>query len=318
MWTWWRWAATPPARISSTSTAATAAPARRRTSPRRTSPCPSNTPSARCTISWTDEGVRDKVTLIASGGIRTAHDIAKAIALGADGVVIGTAELVALGCVRCSRCESGRGCPRGIATTDPELAAKMDLEWGTQRLINLYNAWRKTLVGILAAPRPAQRQRAAGTHRSADAPGLHQRCGAAKHEQRIDTTAGRIQENDWPKASNYSSPIRKEAEEGGCGVVGFCCSEPVPGRHIYEPSRQMHNRGNGKGGGIAAVGLRPGAARRQPGGARQPLHAACGVPRHEGAAGNREAIHHAVSSTSPPPRSSTRWTTGKRCRAWKC
>jgi glutamate synthase domain-containing protein 2 len=97
----------------------------------------------------TDEGVRDKVTLIASGGIRSAHDIAKAIALGADGVVIGTAEMVALECVRCSRCESGRGCPRGIATTDVELAAKMDLDWGTQRLINLYSAWRKTLIGIL-------------------------------------------------------------------------------------------------------------------------------------------------------------------------
>ena len=96
-----------------------------------------------------DEGVRDKVTLIASGGIRSAHDVAKAIALGADGVVIGTAELVALGCVRCSRCESGRGCPRGIATTDPELAQKMNIEWGTQRIINLYNAWRKVLVGIL-------------------------------------------------------------------------------------------------------------------------------------------------------------------------
>jgi glutamate synthase domain-containing protein 1/glutamate synthase domain-containing protein 3 len=54
-----------------------------------------------------------------------------------------------------------------------------------------------------------------------------------------------------------SPSIRKEAEEGGCGVVGFCCSEPVPGKHIYEPSRQMHNRGNGKGGGIAAVGLVP-------------------------------------------------------------
>ena len=56
---------------------------------------------------------------------------------------------------------------------------------------------------------------------------------------------------------NHSSDLKKEAEEGGCGVVGFCCSEPVPGKHIYEPSRQMHNRGNGKGGGIAAVGLVP-------------------------------------------------------------
>ncbi len=49
----------------------------------------------------------------------------------------------------------------------------------------------------------------------------------------------------------------KREEEGGCGVVGFCCTEPVAGRHIYEPSKQMHNRGNGKGGGIAAVGLVP-------------------------------------------------------------
>ncbi len=95
------------------------------------------------------EGVRDKVTFVASGGLRTAHDIAKAIALGADGVVVGTAELVALGCVRCSRCESGRGCPRGIATTDAGLTDQMNAEWGSQRIINLYTAWRKELVDIL-------------------------------------------------------------------------------------------------------------------------------------------------------------------------
>jgi glutamate synthase domain-containing protein 1 len=48
---------------------------------------------------------------------------------------------------------------------------------------------------------------------------------------------------------------KKSAEEGGCGVTGFICSIPVGGKHIFEPSVQMHNRGNGKGGGIAAVGL---------------------------------------------------------------
>ncbi len=44
-------------------------------------------------------------------------------------------------------------------------------------------------------------------------------------------------------------------EEGGCGVVGFICNIPIGGKHIFYPSIQMHNRGNGKGGGIAAVGL---------------------------------------------------------------
>jgi glutamate synthase domain-containing protein 1/glutamate synthase domain-containing protein 3 len=57
--------------------------------------------------------------------------------------------------------------------------------------------------------------------------------------------------------SGYPQTVRKGEEEGGCGVVGFCCTKAVPGRHIYEPSKQMHNRGNGKGGGIAAVGLVP-------------------------------------------------------------
>src|SRR5512136_1551711 len=49
-------------------------------------------------------------------------------------------------------------------------------------------------------------------------------------------------------------PKSPEAE-GGCGVTGFACTIPVGGRHIYEPSIQMRNRGNGKGGGIAACGL---------------------------------------------------------------
>ncbi len=75
--------------------------------------------------------------------------MAKAIALGADGVVIGTAELVALECIRCGCCESGRGCPRGICTTDSELLELVSIEWNTQRLVNLYHAWREIIVDIL-------------------------------------------------------------------------------------------------------------------------------------------------------------------------
>lgn len=57
------------------------------------------------------------------------------------------------------------------------------------------------------------------------------------------------------KLPHEDIPCKKSSEEGGCGVTGFISSIPVSGRHIFEPSVQMHNRGNGKGGGIAAVGL---------------------------------------------------------------
>ncbi len=96
------------------------------------------------------EGVRDKVVLMASGGIRTADDIAKTIALGADGAVVATAEAVAVGCTHCGNCERGRGCQVGITTTDPELSQLIDPEWGEMRIVNLFEAWKKQLRNILA------------------------------------------------------------------------------------------------------------------------------------------------------------------------
>jgi len=87
------------------------------------------------------EGIRDEIVLVASGGIRTGEDILKTIALGADGVVIGTSELVAIDCVRCGNCERDRGCPIGIATTDPLLSHQMNADWVCSRICNLYAGW---------------------------------------------------------------------------------------------------------------------------------------------------------------------------------
>jgi glutamate synthase domain-containing protein 1/glutamate synthase domain-containing protein 3 len=62
--------------------------------------------------------------------------------------------------------------------------------------------------------------------------------------------------NFLPKIE-VSPSARDEAAEGGCGVIGISCSEKIPGRHLLQSLIQMRNRGNGKGGGIAAVGLVP-------------------------------------------------------------
>ena len=96
-----------------------------------------------------EEGIRDEVTIMASGGVRTAFDMAKAIALGADGCIVGTADLIPLGCVRLGTCERGRGCPFGIATTDPELSQLVAPFEGGRRIANLYASWRMQLAAIL-------------------------------------------------------------------------------------------------------------------------------------------------------------------------
>ncbi|MDP7136552.1 MAG: DUF1638 domain-containing protein, partial [Candidatus Poseidoniia archaeon] len=54
-----------------------------------------------------------------------------------------------------------------------------------------------------------------------------------------------------------AQPPDDGAAEGGCGVIGFASTVPVAGRHLLQALEQMRNRGNGKGGGIAAVGLDP-------------------------------------------------------------
>lgn len=63
-----------------------------------------------------------------------------------------------------------------------------------------------------------------------------------------------VSSRSWMKACAAEGSRAMEAE-GGCGVVGLASSVPLPGKHILKPLIQMHNRGNGKGGGIAVVGL---------------------------------------------------------------
>ncbi|MDI3485614.1 MAG: hypothetical protein PWQ50_834 [Methanolobus sp.] len=97
-----------------------------------------------------DQGIRNEVSIIASGGIRNSGDLAKSIALGADAVYIGTASLIALGCRVCGNCYRGL-CPWGIATQKPELVSRIDSDVGAENIANLIHAWTLELSELMGA-----------------------------------------------------------------------------------------------------------------------------------------------------------------------
>ena len=95
-----------------------------------------------------DEGIRNNISLVVGGSIRSAADVAKAIALGADACYVATAALLALGCHLCRTCQSGN-CNWGIATQRPELVKRLDPEVGSKRLINLMTAWNHEIKELM-------------------------------------------------------------------------------------------------------------------------------------------------------------------------
>ena len=95
-----------------------------------------------------DEGIRSNVSLVVGGSIRSAADVVKAVAFGADACYVATAALLALGCHLCRTCQSGK-CNWGIATQRPELVERLNPEMGSERLIHLITAWKHEIKELM-------------------------------------------------------------------------------------------------------------------------------------------------------------------------
>ena len=95
-----------------------------------------------------DEGIRNNVSLVVGGSIRSSADVVKAIALGADACYIATSALLAMGCHLCRTCHTGK-CNWGIATQRPELVKRLNPEIGRQRLVNLMTAWQHEIKELM-------------------------------------------------------------------------------------------------------------------------------------------------------------------------
>ncbi len=95
-----------------------------------------------------DEGIRNNISLVVGGSIRSASDVVKAVALGADACYIATSALLALGCHLCRTCQTGK-CNWGIATQRPELVKRLNPEIGKEHLINLMTAWQHEIKELM-------------------------------------------------------------------------------------------------------------------------------------------------------------------------
>lgn len=94
---------------------------------------------------WLNANGHHDVKLIVTGGFRTAPDVAKAIALGADAVALATAAMMAIGCQQYRACSSDN-CPVGIATQKMALRERFDVTTSAERLVNLFEAWTEQIT----------------------------------------------------------------------------------------------------------------------------------------------------------------------------
>jgi glutamate synthase domain-containing protein 2/FAD/FMN-containing dehydrogenase/ferredoxin len=183
-----------------------------------------------------DDGLRDSVVFIGSGGFRTWGDIIKGIAMGLDGVVLGTSDLVAIGCVRDRNCESG--CRSGISTIEPRMQLLRDVEINAQQIINFRAILQAQMIKALAALGLKDIRELRGCYDRIAWPLLEERVQKRRRSRLIevpatDASAVRIGE---PVPATVPSPA-------DCGVAAIVSNRFIPSGVMDLMLDCMANRG---------------------------------------------------------------------------
>ncbi len=181
------------------------------------------------------DGLRNHVKFMVSGGIRTYEDVIKAVALGADGVIWGTAPMVAIGCDRNRNCHDG--CSRGIATSNLVMQKLRDVESNTQQIINAFTMLQMQVIRALAALGFRDLRELRGRYDKIHWIGLKER---VDHRYRIRQEVIKEIEKD---EKEFEERMAHHTGQSNCGVAAINGTAPIPGHILDQTLQSLRNRG---------------------------------------------------------------------------
>ncbi len=179
-----------------------------------------------------DDGLRDYVVFMGSGGFRTWGDVIKGIAMGLDGVVLGTADLVAIGCVRDRNCESG--CRSGISTIDPNMQLLRNVDLNAQQVINFRAILQTQVVKATAALGLNDIRHLRGRYDCIEWPLLEGRVNERRRRRGEISEAALLKKENPPESARIPSD---------CGVAAIVSNHFIPSHVMDLMLDQMANRG---------------------------------------------------------------------------
>ena len=195
-----------------------------------------------------DDGLRDYVVFMGSGGFRTWGDIVKGISLGLDGVVLGTADLVAIGCVRDRNCESG--CRSGISTIEPKMQLLRDVDLNAQQIINFRAILQSQVARAVAALGMKDIRELRGRYDCVEWPLLNERVVNRRRRRAAvapeSTPIGQNPDDSTVLQQHVSAPPMPAPPvpiPSDCGVAAIVSNQFIPSHVMNLILDRMANRG---------------------------------------------------------------------------